>query len=190
MTRTFQINPPTLRRRLLATSLTLAVAAALAGGATQALAHPPGPGAGHGPGMAAATPAERMAQAEQMRTARLAQLRSDLKLQPSQQAAFDGFEATIKRNAQAHQQQMDAMQKARGNPDAMADLRVTMLKARAQAADEANQARKALVAVLTPEQKATFDRIGPMSMAGRSMGPGMGPGMHEHRRGGPGCAMS
>jgi hypothetical protein len=97
------------------------------------------------------------------------------------------------------------MQGMRGNPDAMADARVAMLKFNARSAEEINNARKALTATLTPEQKATFEQFrGPGMMAGDGRGPGgggrdFGPGQghgqgHHHGPGsgrGPGaCAPS
>jgi len=55
---------------------------------------------------------------------------------------------------------------------------VTMLKHKAQAAEEINVLRKALAATLTAEQKATFDQyaMGPRFARGPGHGPGPGGG--------------
>lgn len=119
--------------------------------------------------------------------ARLAAMKDALQLQPAQQAAWAGFEAKVKDNAEKRSKMREAMADRRGNPDAMAEFRVTMMKFNAQAAEETLAARKALVAVLTPEQKAAFDRFGPGMMAGGGHGH-RGPGMGG--RGGPGCNMA
>jgi hypothetical protein len=146
----------------------------------------PGPGAGRGD-MRGPAP-EQMAQ---RMTERLTALKGALKLQPNQTAAWDAYEAKVAANMQARAKMHEAMP-ARGDRDAMADFRVTMMKFNAQAADEANQARKALTATFSAEQKATFDSFrGPGAMAGagpgaRSGGPGMGGG---RGMGGRGCGM-
>ncbi len=143
----------------------------------------PGQGPGYGPGrgdMRGATP-EQMTQ---HRTQRLAELKGALKLQPNQVAAWDAYEARLVANQQARVKMHESMP-ARGDHDAMADFRVSMMKFNAQAAEEANQARKALVATLSTEQKATFDSFrgpGPLA-AGPGQRFGGGPGM----RGGRGC---
>lgn len=156
------------------TLIALALAGAVA--ATGALAHGgfgPGHGAGQGPGARGPATPEQVTQ-------RLAPLKDALKLQPNQLAAWNAYEGKITANAQARAKLREAMP-APANRDAMADFRVSMMKFNAQAADETNQARKALVATLSPEQKATFDNFRPGPMAGG--GPGYGPG---HRHGGPG----
>jgi len=149
------------------TLIALGVATALAAGT--AFAHG---GMGQGP-QGPMTP-------EQV-TQRMTPLKEALKLQPTQMAAWNAFEGKVAANAQARAKLRESMP-APGNRDAMADFRVAMMKFNAQAAEETNNARKALVATLTPEQKTTFDNFRPGPMAG---GPGYGPG-HRHGGGGVG----
>lgn len=166
----------TARMKLIA----VALAGALVTSATGiAMAHG-GPGMGPQGGRMEG----RGPQAEQMGQ-RLAALKAALNLQPNQKAAWDAFEARVTANQQARSKMHEAMP-ARGDRDAMSDFRVQMLKFNAQAADETNQARKALVGVLSAEQKQVVDnfRPGPGPMAGRR-GDGQGPG-HRHGGGG-GC---
>jgi hypothetical protein len=75
---------------------------------------------------------------------------------------------------------------SRGDAQAMADQRVAMMKHNAAAAEEVNELRKALVATLTPEQKATFEQFAPgHRFAG---GPGAAGARHGHGHGyGPGA---
>jgi len=71
---------------------------------------------------------------------------------------------------------------SRGDSQAIADQRVAHMKRNAQAAEEVNGLRKALVATMSAEQKSTFDQYaaGPMNGMrggrGRGPGPGMGHG--------------
>jgi hypothetical protein len=109
--------------------------------------------------------------------ARLQALEAALNLQPAQKPAFDAFATRIKAEAEARTGFRENMQKLVGDPQAMADYRVTLAKYRAETMDGINQLRKALVAVLTPEQRAVFDQYGP--------GPG---GAGRRMMGGPGCA--
>jgi hypothetical protein len=152
----------------------------------------PGQGPGYGPGrgdMRGDMRGEMRAAPEQMAqqmTQRLASLKGALMLQPSQIAAWDAYEARLVANQQARVKMHESMP-ARGDHDAMADFRVSMMKFNAQAAEETNQARKALVATLSTEQKATFDSFrgpGPQA-AGPGQRFGGGPGM----RGGRGCGV-
>jgi hypothetical protein len=151
--------------------MTVALVAALSTGA--ALAHGGmGYGPHGGPGMRGPVSAEQVTQ-------RLAPLKEALKLQPNQVAAWNAYESKIAGNAQARSKMREAMPAA-GDRDAMADFHVTMMKFNAQAAEETNIARKALVATLSAEQKTTFDNYRPGPMAG-ARGDGYGPG---HRHGG------
>lgn len=180
-----------LRRTMMMTM----IAASLAAGAGLALAH-----GGHGPGEhcagAAGAPMANcpagmpggMGMRGGMRgpeaaTARLAAVKDALKLQPAQTAAWDAYEATLRSTAEARARLREGMLERRGNADAMAEYRVTMSRFNAQAAEEMLAARKAFVAALTPEQKATFDTFGPgmgTTAGGRSMKRG-------GTQGGPGC---
>lgn len=147
------------RRSILSTFVAGALALAAAG----ALAHaghgnPGGPGAGRGPNPAAV---------EQ----RMSDLKAQLQLNEAQAPAWTSYEGAIRRAAEGRKALRDSLQGARGNPDAMADGRVAMLKFNAQSAEEINTARKALVVTLTPQQKATFDQFRAQGMmAGRGHG--------------------
>jgi len=140
--------------------LSLAIAGLFA--ATGAVfAHGPGPqGGGMGYGPRGAAPLDPAQQAERMQ-ARLGGLKDALKLQPGQMDAWNAYEAKVKSEAQARTQMRQGMLDLRNDSQAMADYRVTMMKHNAQAAEEVNGLRKALVATLTPEQKATFDQYAP-----------------------------
>jgi hypothetical protein len=109
-----------------------------------------------------------------------------LKLQAGQMDAWNAYEAKVKSEAQARTQMRQGMLDLRNDPQAMADYRVTMMKHNAQSAEEVNGLRKALVAALTPEQKATFDQYapGPHLARGPGYGSGFGPGTGGGR--GPG----
>lgn len=143
-----------------------------------ALAHGPGPqGGGMGMGPRAGAPMDPAQHAERVQ-ARLAGLKEALKLQPGQLDAWNAYEAKAKSEAQARAQMRQSMLEQRGDAQAMADQRVAMLKHNAQAAEEINGLRKALVATLSPEQKATFEQyaMGPRFARGSGYGPGPGGG--------------
>lgn len=119
-------------------------------------------------------------------TQRLAQVKDALRLSPDQQGAWSGYEATVKRAAEGHAQMhasMQATHSAGSTPDAMDDARVAMMKQNAQSAEEVNNARKALVAVLSPEQKSTFDKLRPGARRGdRAHGGHGAPGAAPQRQ--------
>ena len=164
--------------------LSLAIVGLLAAAGTS-LAYGPGPQGGGmrmgGPPADATQHADRMQQ-------RLGALKESLKLQPSQLDAWNAYEAKVKSEGQVRFEMRQAMRQQQGDAQALADQRVAMMKHRAQAAEEINGLRKALVATLTPEQKATFDQfsMGPRTMSrgpcaeggrpGRGYGPGQGGG--------------
>ncbi len=159
--------------------LTLALISLFAAGGT-ALAYGPGPqGGGLHLGPRAGAPADAAQRAERIEL-RLSTLKEALKLQPNQLAAWNDYEAKVKSEAQARAQLRQSMIELRGDPQALADRRVEMMKRNASAAEEINALRKALVATLTPEQKATFDQyaMGPRFAGGpgAQRGPGYGPG--------------
>jgi LTXXQ motif family protein len=161
-----------------------------------ALACGPGPqGAGMGPH--AGAPMDPAQHAERVQ-ARLSGLKEALKLQPNQIDAWNAYEAKVKSEAQTRAQMRQSMQEQRGDAQAMADQHVTMMKHNAQAAEEVNGLRKALVATLSAEQKATFEQyaMGPRFARGAGadggqggFGPGYGPGGGGRGPGhGRGCA--
>jgi Spy/CpxP family protein refolding chaperone len=154
--------------------VSLAVAGLLAATGA-ALAYGPGP---HGGGMRMGGPPVDAAQHAERMNLRLGNLKEALKLQPGQLDAWNAYEAKIRAEGQVRFEMRQAMHQQQGDAQALADQRVAMMKHRAQAAEEINGLRKALVATLTPEQKATFDQ--------HSMGPRMrgGPGAEGGRHGG------
>ena len=163
-------------------SLAIAGLFAIAGAAA---AQGPGPqGGGMGMmGPRGAAPLDPAQQAERVQ-ARLAGLKDALKLQPGQLDAWNAYEAKVKSEAQARAQMRAGMLEQSGDAQAMADYRVTMMKHNAQAAEAINALRKAVVATLTAEQKATFDRYTPGPRLAR--GPGNGPGFNPGAGGGRG----
>jgi hypothetical protein len=156
----------------------LSLAIVALGAATgAAFAYGPGPQAGMGP--RAAAPLDPAQAAERMQ-ARLNSLKDALKLQPAQVDAWNAYAATITTEAQARAQMRQGMLDSRGDSQAMADQHVAHMKHNAQAAEEINGMRKALLATLSAEQKATFEQyaVGPGQgmRGGRGPGPGYGPG--------------
>jgi hypothetical protein len=151
-----------------------------AGGA--ALAYGPGPQGG-GMGPRAGAPMDPAQHAERVQ-ARLGTLKEALKLQPNQLDAWNAYAAKVTSEAQARSEMRKSMTELKGDAQALADQRVAMMKRNAAAAEEVNGLRKALVATLSPEQKATFDQysMGPRFAgapgAGERPGYGRGPGGH------------
>jgi len=168
--------------------LTLAVVGLFAA-ASAAFAYGPGP---QGGGMRMGGPPADAAQHAERMQARLGALKEALKLQPNQLDAWNAYEAKVRSEGQARFQMRQAMQQQRGDAQAMADHRVAMMKHKAQAAEEVNGLRKALVATLSAEQKATFEKyaVGPGHgmRGGRAQGEGYGPGPGAGRGMGYGCA--
>jgi len=158
--------------------LSLAIVA-LAATSGAALAYGPGPQAGMGP--RAAAPLDPAQRAERMQM-RLNTLKDALKLQPSQLDAWNAYAASLTAEAQVRAEMRQSMLDSRGDSQAIADQRVAHMKRNAQAAEEVNGLRKALVATMSAEQKSTFDQYaaGPMNgmRGGRGQGPrpGMGHG--------------
>jgi LTXXQ motif family protein len=165
--------------------LALLTAAALAATATAALGHTP-TASGRGPG----------AQPE-LAAQRLAEMKAALRITPDQQAVWNNYEQAVSRAAAGRGKLHESMSEARGRTDAMDDLRVGMMKFNAQAAEDINAARKALVARLSPEQARAFEAtraggrgpgfghgggygagggFGPGHRHGDDRGPGFGPG--------------
>ena len=169
--------------------LSLAVVSLLAAAGT-ALAYGPGP---QGGGMRMGGPPADAAQHAERMQLRLNTLKEALKLQPNQFDAWNAYEAKIRAEGQVRFEMRQAMHQQQGDAQALADQRVAMMKHRAQAAEEINGLRKALVATLTPEQKATFDQYTTGPHMGRGPGaeggkPGFGPGTGGGR--GPGYGRS
>jgi periplasmic protein CpxP/Spy len=128
---------------------------------------------GHGEGM-------RGAQSPADVAARLATLKTELKITPAQEAAWQKFEGVATQQAQVHQAQRSAlqaqMQAASGvaNTDRTAQ-REAMMKQHDSDRTARDAARQELFSVLTPEQK---------TLAEQKMRDGRGRGHGEGHRGG------
>jgi Spy/CpxP family protein refolding chaperone len=143
-----------------------------------ALAQSPGAGPGPGPGPMAGQ--RGMGMQPEAVNQRLAQVKDAMKLSPDQQNAWSTYEQAVKRAVDGRAKLHESMQASRGQADAMGDAHVAMMKFNAQSAEEINNARKALVAALSPEQKAKFEQLrGPGAMAGGGPGHGRGEGWHR-----------
>ena len=132
----------------------------------------PGPGMGHGRGMGPQGHGNPAAMAD----ARLAHLKSELKITSGQETAWKTFADNAKQQAEAMQVLRATMQ---GSTQATApermELRNQTMKKRQEQMEKSTAAFKDLYAALTPEQKTIADqRFG----AGHGYGPG--------HRGGPG----
>ena len=177
--------------------LSLAVAGVFALGSAVALAHGPGFGGGMGGfgpmsgfgHMGGYGPMQGDATVVQQR---VDQLGAALELQPDQRAAWAAYESKVKSEAQARAKFHEDMQSRWGDPLAMSEFRDTMFRHNSEAALEIGKLRDGLLAVLTPEQKATFGQYGGGPRfaggagsdatpgygtgTGRGYGPGMGRG--------------
>ena len=160
------------------TALTLGLAAAVVS------AHPHGYGPGYGmgmgygpgPGMGRGMGPQGYGNPAAMADARLAYLKSELKITSGQEAAWKAFADNAKQQAEAMQALRATVQ---GSTQAAAPERMEqrnkIMKQRQEQMEKSTAAFKDLYAALTPEQKALADqRFGG--------GPGFGPG----HRGGPG----
>ena len=129
-----------------------------AGQATGMMGHGMGPGAGMGPGhtMGGMRGMGGMA-SPAVTAARLGDMKAALKITPAQETAWASYEAQVKQQAQTRQTFHTAMQAQMQDPKLSIDRNAqheTMSKLFAAQAE----ARTALVAVLTPEQKALFEQ--------------------------------
>jgi len=89
-------------------------------------------------------------------TARLDALKSELKLTADQTKSWDAFEAAVRSQRQAMIATHAAMQASGPNPDA----HIALMEQRLAGMKAVQKARTDLYKVLTPEQKAIFDRNG------------------------------
>jgi len=171
------------------TSLLSLVIAGLCAATGAAFAYGPGPQSGMGPRAAASLdPAQR---AERMQS-RLNTLKEALKLQPAQLDAWNTYATAVTTEAQVRAQMRQSMLDSKGDSQAIADQHVAHMKRNAQAAEELNGLRKALVATLSAEQKTAFEQYAPGprgGMRGGGHGPGFGHGAGAGGMGhGRGCA--
>lgn len=108
---------------------------------------------------------------------RLAYLKSELKITPAQETAWQGYAGKAKQQAEAMQALRTAMQGSTqaSAPERLA-LRTEMMKKRGEQMEGMTAALKDLYAALTPEQKAIADQrmggFGPMAGRGFGGGPG------------------
>ena len=165
------------RRTRIAVSLGTALALGLASAAVIAHPHGPGTGWGQGSGMGYGAGPRGFGNPAAAADARLAYLKSELKITSAQEPAWKTFADQTKQQAEAMQAWMTTI---KGSTQATAperlELRNQIMKKRQEQMEKSTAAFKDLYAVLTPEQKAIADqRFG----AGRGHGPG-----HRGRPGG------
>jgi Spy/CpxP family protein refolding chaperone len=126
-----------------------------------------GPMAGHGP----MDGADHAARAE----SRLADLKTQLKITPAQEPAWQTFTAQAKQQAASMQAMRAQMQEGTGTAPERMGQRATAMQQRAAGMATMTNAFNALYAVLTPEQKAIADQsVGMMGGRGMRHGPRAG----------------
>lgn len=121
-----------------------------------------GPGAGmmgqgHGMGSGFAMGGMHGFDSPAVTTARLGDLKSTLKITPAQESAWTTYEAQVRQQAQTRQAFHTAMLAQRQDPKATIDHNAQHAAMSQLFAAQA-EARNALFAVLTPEQKALLER--------------------------------
>jgi Spy/CpxP family protein refolding chaperone len=159
------------------------VAAGLVGGialAVAAVTHAQpfagmGPGFGHGMGMEPGHGPMANVDPAAMADARLADLKTQLKITPAQDAAWQAFADTAKQQATGMQAMRAQMQAGSGTaPERMAQ-RASAMQQRAEGMTTMSKTLDALYAVLTPEQKTIAEQqFGIMGPHGRHFGPRAG----------------
>ncbi|MEW6120522.1 MAG: Spy/CpxP family protein refolding chaperone [Pseudomonadota bacterium] len=165
---------PTTRKLLLAglagVSI-LSAAAVIAGGPGSGCpgGHVPGMThgmSGHGPGMMGHGPGwggsrHALHAPEDRADSHLEVLKSELKLQPGQESAWNAFATAARAQAKTMgQARAEMSDKARTMPERM-ELANKLAKEREQGMDKVSQAMKALYETLTPEQRKALDQRGP-----------------------------
>jgi Spy/CpxP family protein refolding chaperone len=144
-------------------------AISLAAGIASAHPHGYGPGMGGGPGYGMGNPAAAV-------EARLAYLKTELKITNAQEGAWKKYSDEARKQAESMQAMRTAMQGgAAANAADRMELHNKLMKSRLEQSEKMTAAFKELYAALTPEQKALADQH-----PGRGMGFGHGFG------GGPG----
>jgi len=121
----------------------------------------PGAGAGSGPMMGGMGGGGRMGGGGMMNPAgaefRLDGVKSALKVTAEQESAWNAYAGAVKMRAETRVKFHEQM--AATDPAARAELQGKHFAANAEAAKQIGAARDGLYAVLTPEQKATADRM-------------------------------
>jgi Spy/CpxP family protein refolding chaperone len=145
----------------------LAVAAATYAQPFGGMGHGYGPGMGMGPGhgpMAGVDPAA-------MADARLADLKTQLKITTGQEAAWQAFAAQARQQAASMQALRAQMQASTGTAPEQMSQRATAMQQRAAGMTTMANAFGALYAVLSPEQKLIADQnVGMMGHRGMGWG--------------------
>jgi len=153
----------------LVAGLALAVAAATYAQPFGGTGHGYGPGMGMGPGHGSMAGVDPVAMAD----SHLSDLKAQLKINTSQEAAWQAFATQAKAQAASMQAMRAQMQHDTGTaPERMAQ-RTTAMQQRAAEMATLTNAFSALYAVLTPEQKAIADQnVGIMGQRGMHHGYG------------------
>ena len=145
-------------------------------------------GMGGGMGHGQRDPAKML----QMMEKHQAELKASLKLEPAQEAAWTAFNAAHKPPADMAQRReaMRASMDKLTTPERIDHMKAMRTMRDAEMAKR-EQATKDFYAVLTPEQKKTFDTRGKMGGPGHGerRGHGGSGGGHNHAEGGPGHKM-
>jgi periplasmic protein CpxP/Spy len=117
-----------------------------------------GPRGGYGPGSGAGLTGPRGANVAANQDARLTYLKSELKITPTQESAWNAYSTAMKQQAESMQAMRNQMFAAAqsGVPERFTQ-RAELMKQRAAGADTMAAAIKDLYAALTPEQKALAD---------------------------------
>ncbi len=113
--------------------------------------------------------------------ARLNAMATALQLQPNQQAAWEAYAGKVKNQAAVRAKMRADMIAVMNDRQKALELRAEHMKANGAALSDIAQARAALSAVLSPEQKTTLDNFGRGQMRGYGYGHGHG---HGHGYGG------
>ncbi len=156
-----------------------AVALALGLGSAVVTAHPRGQGPGGGPGQGYGVGPRGGGNPAAAAEARLAYLKSELKISSGQETAWNAYAELTKQQAEAmHGWRTTVQGSAQATAPERLELRSQIMKKRQEQVEKTTGAFKDLYAALTPEQKAIADQ----RFAG---GPGYGRGFH----GGPGARL-
>ncbi len=155
--------------------ITLGIAAAVAAGfAASVYAQAPFAGPGFRGPMGAMHGGPMFGDPSALANAHLADLKKQLNITGAQESQWQTFAGAVKQQAQGMVALRASMQSTAGTAPERIDQRTAFMKQRLAAMEALDGALKQLYAVLTPEQKATFDQTGPG--AGFGPGGGFGPG--------------
>ncbi len=138
-----------------------------------------GPCAGEGPGMGMGARSEMGGHRRNFDPAanaesRLGKLKSELKITPAQDGAWQAFSAKAKQQAESMQTVRSKMQQTPGPAPERMGQNTEAMKARLAGMETMTAAVKDLYAALTPEQKAIADQHFSNHAGGHRMGYGRG----------------